>query len=65
MIILDFAVLALMAGDLNFAREFRIVCGVNNGKLGYSVCGRQVPCHRLTGGLVRCNHPGDPKALNK
>jgi hypothetical protein len=32
---------------------------------GDSVCGHQVPCHRLTGALVRCNHPGGPKALNK
>jgi hypothetical protein len=32
---------------------------------GDSVCGHQVPCHRLIGALVRCNHPGGPKALNK
>jgi hypothetical protein len=32
---------------------------------GDSVCGHQVPCHRLTGALVRCNHHGGPKALNK
>jgi hypothetical protein len=42
-----------------FMRASRSFC------VGYSVCGHQVPCHRLTGALVRCNHPGDPKALNK
>jgi hypothetical protein len=29
--------------------------------LGYSVCGHQVPCHRLTDALVCCNHPGVQK----
>jgi hypothetical protein len=39
--------------------------GKEHSYTGYSVCGHQVPCHRLTGALVRCNHPGGPKALNK
>jgi hypothetical protein len=28
---------------------------------GYSVCGHQVVCHRLTGAFLRCNHQAVPQ----
>jgi hypothetical protein len=58
-------IIAVKLVGLFLAKKLGAILSKGNDKRGYSVCGHQLPCHRLTDAFVRCNHPAGPKALIK